>query len=279
MIGDDELYVICSRTVDTEDNRWVFSPMDFPEAFDTTPTYFDHQMYVLALLHTGLKDQLDNPKLQRTSKDFYSFDELVDSLAQGNEYRFDSNICRELYDEIVEKHRAYTPRVMTHNDAKWDNWFGRHDRQVLGDFGSAEPGQEYKDVAKVMLALWLGPEHTSIPEKSWDKQLDNFGESETDHHIHSMYHRFQVVMTAIDNYIKIRSKLDEDFEEDAADFRLNVYERIYTESLRTAYYKSGVIRERMLLAAHEVGCVLMDRKIQESIDSRRGPDQPEDHGC
>lgn len=160
------------------------------------------RMHVLAMFHTYLKHEMDNPDLQETSVDFYSFDEIRSRLEENGYDVRELDSLKDVYENIVERHRSYAPVVLTHNDSKWDNWFKGC---ILGDFGSVQPGTEFKDIAKSML----------------DMNPRDISES------------------VIDKYIAHRKSIDPSFDVDKDEFALNVYEMIITESLRTAYYKAS----------------------------------------
>ena len=199
----DDLYIICSKIAkhgkSDEQKQELFSELDL------TDNILNHKMYVLSMFHTYLKDQINNEKLQATSKDFYDLDEITKKL--DDDYAESLEQLKPKYKNIVQKHRSLQPTVLTHIDAKWDNWFNN---EMLGDYGSVQPGNEYKDIAKSLL--------------DWD---DGF----------TFVLDKDIVDKAIDNYIKLRKKFDQEFSVDE-NFKQNVYEMIVTESLRTIYYKA-----------------------------------------
>ena len=115
---------------------------------------------------------------------------------------------RDQYHDVVNRHRQHKPTTVSHNDAKWDNWF--HGK-ILGDFGSATIGREYKDLARVL----IDPD-------------DDF----------SFTFNEENVRDAIDSYLAIRRQVDPEFRENPNEFRKNVYEMLFVESLRIASYKA-----------------------------------------
>jgi hypothetical protein len=221
MVGRGDIFVTSTRFAE---GMHVYD--DEEEAFmDRCGVDLDmdnHRMYVLALFHAELKEEINNPKLQATSRDFFGFDEISERVKaylgeDKAEYLGIDNLA-PIYNHVVRKHRQMAPTTVTHNDAKWDNWF---EGSVLGDFGSVEPGQEYKDIANAMLTKGKGFALAKDRER---------------------------VDRLIGEYIKIRQAAEEEkgriFVPDQ-DFRQNVYERIVTACLRTAYYKSGKSHTRV----------------------------------
>jgi len=180
------------------------------EASDLEDNPTNHKMYVLALFHTELKDQTENPDFQIVGKDFFDFAQISEAFEKSRgdlESRVFS--LRDSYERTVEKHKQYEPRVLTHNDSKWDNWFNN---QILGDYGSVCPGTEYKDIARALLN----------PSTDFQKTLDN-----------------DYVNNAINAYLALRKRIDPEFQSSATqeEFRENVYEMLFAESLRIARYK------------------------------------------
>ena len=172
----------------------------------------NHKMYVLSLFHTLLKGQIHNPCLQLVGKDYFPFDEIQGKIAcEGPAFVERVDGLQSMYEGIIAQHRAFEPRVLTHNDAKWDNWFYG---KILGDFGSVCPGTEYKDVARTLL---------SGKDDSFAATL-----------IHD------TVDGAIASYCRIRGALDAGFHDEVDAFKRRVYEMLVTESLRIASYKAGV---------------------------------------
>ncbi len=175
----------------------------------TQETDLNHRLYVLSLLHSRLKYFRFDQRLASDDKDYFEFGDIIGSLADGNpeiEIRLQS--LRENYKSVVKKHRQFDPTTISHNDAKWDNWF--HGK-ILGDFGSASIGREYKDLARVLLD----------PEKKFRSTLNEGN-----------------INRAIESYILIRREMDSGFSENTNEFRDHVYEMLFVESLRIASYKA-----------------------------------------
>jgi hypothetical protein len=172
---------------------------------------YEHRMGVLAMLHTALKEQLNNPIFEPNVPQFMDYDELDGCLKLDGKYK-------TKYNEIVSNEQHNTKRTISHNDAKEDNWFGGF---VLGDFANAAPGTEYKDIARSLL-----------DEKDGFILAKNKSE----------------VSRYIDSYIISRSEKDEEFREEADQegfketFKERVYEAMFTESLRIGSFKE--IREQ-----------------------------------
>jgi hypothetical protein len=217
-LARDDLFVVCSR-IQTGDTVVDEEKVSYLNALGLDSTPVTHRMYVLANFHSQLQDQLDNPLLQATSKDFIDFDDLKGGImeAQSLEYGLRLEDFRDAYVAIVEKHREYTPSVISHNDAKWDNWFNG---EVLGDFGSVQPGNEYKDIAKALLEKGDGFALAKDEEK---------------------------VEQAIANYVVLRQSVDSDFV--AGEYFVeNVKDMLVTECLRTAHYKAedtGLVKDML----------------------------------
>ncbi len=204
-MGNGNMFVVCSTIVDElpdfsdlscdslKYKKRAFSRIGLEDNLT------NHKMYVLSLFHSELKEEIGNEKLQATSIDFYDLDEVI---ASAPHYAAQLDPIRQLYNNITDNHREFTPRVLTHNDAKSDNWF---QGMVLGDFGSVQPGMEYKDVAKALM------------DEALDKDAVDLG---------------------IDVYLALREDMGDAVSDNHEDFRKCVYEMIVTESLRTLRYKA-----------------------------------------
>jgi thiamine kinase-like enzyme len=207
------MFVLCSRIIEGE-NAADSSKLELFSRLKIDDSLYNHRMYVLSALHSGFKQQTSNKKLEPTSRDFYDYASLRNTLSEFI-VDLESIISKEDYEAIVTSHRQEYVRkqsennlVLTHNDAKWDNWFNG---LVLGDFGSAQAGMEYKDVAKALMNM----------DDDFDVLRDRASADRL-----------------IDNYLKIRQSMDRSFNTDKNDFRLKVYEMIITECLRTMFYKA-----------------------------------------
>ena len=207
--GRDGFYVTCTRIVDEEQEPDIEKLALFGD-LGLEDNSINHRMYVLAQFHTTFKDEVDNPDLRATSVDYFDFDLIKEKLQTMNGCDSEEQLeeLRAVYDSVVARHRSMTPTTIAHNDAKWDNWFAG---KVLGDFGSAQAGTEYKDIAKAVI------------------------DPDTQHRYATCEEDFE---QAIDTYISIRSTIDPEFSVgDRAEFVKNVNEMLLTESLRTMYYK------------------------------------------
>lgn len=183
--------------------RVIFGRTGLPESD------LNHKLYVLSLFHSRLKYFTFEETLAPDKKDYFDFEEIIGSLLgkeTGVETRL--NPLQEHYQNIVDRHRQYKPTTVSHNDAKWDNWF--HGK-ILGDFGSASIGREYKDLARVLID----------PEEDFSFALNE-----------------ENVRSAVDSYLAIRRQVDSEFRENPNEFRKNVYEMLFVESLRIASYKA-----------------------------------------
>jgi len=227
-LGRDNLFVLCSRMASSEPIQDEEKDMIFTK-LKLEDTLANHKMYVLSLFHSDLKEEIDNEKLQATSRDFYSFDEVI---ANASDYSTQLEPIRQQYTAILEKHRKIAPRVMTHNDAKDDNWFVD---TVLGDFGSVQPGTEYKDIAKAVMNSALDREH---------------------------------VDEAIDAYVSIRKEHDSEFKPDD-DFKQKVYEMIVTETMRTVHYKADqkMLADKLVKTAEMYSEILKEEYVEYRNDS------------
>jgi len=202
-LANEELSLIYSKIEDgipeAKEKIKLFNKLDINDDVN------NHRMYVLAMLHTELKDEVDNPIFEENVPNFYDIEEYMDRIA--NYYLNDVNLfnMNELYNKIKNDPVHNEKKVISHNDAKEDNWFNDY---ILGDFANASAGTEYKDIARSLLDESNGFKTIKDTEK---------------------------VSDCINNYIKIRSDLDNDFEPE--DFKQRVYECIFTESLRIGYFK------------------------------------------
>ena len=211
-VNKKDISIICTQIINgttTYDNNKteIFNNLNIDD------NGLNHKAYVLSLLHGTTKSEIANEKFQPTSKDFFSFEEI--SEKGGFHYRkkiddtFEEVVVKTIYEKIVEKHRQFETRVLTHNDAKWDNWF---DGKILGDFGSLQAGTEYKDLAKAL----MDPTDNFDTLKD-ERKVDDF----------------------IENYLSFRKNIDPSTTFDKEEFKTNVYDMILTESLRTIAYKSS----------------------------------------
>jgi hypothetical protein len=180
-------------------------------------TVTNHKMYVLSAFHTNLKHEILNPSLELVGSDFFEFERIRQRLTPIlGETEIES--LKEPYESVVFKHKSYDSRVLTHNDAKEDNWFGG---EILGDYGSVCPGREYKDIARAL--------------------IDLDGIKTTDR---------EYVDSAIRAYYSLRGMMDGDLMEEGIEsykeFKERVYEMIFCESLRLSQFKSQTNREHAI---------------------------------
>tara|TARA_Y100000310_G_scaffold313411_1_gene361760 strand:- start:5869 stop:7539 length:1671 start_codon:yes stop_codon:yes gene_type:complete len=201
--ASDDRFVACSRIVteqrDDDRKDELFASLGIES------NSINHRMYVLALLHSSMKDEVDNPILSEPTVQYLRpFSQVVDGLPAGSFVDFSTE---KLYEGIRVAHEVEKPTTIIHNDSKWDNWFNG---TTLGDFGDSCAGTEYKDLARALL----------------DAE-SNF----------ALVQDVNYVEKAISNYLALRSELDQ-FE--SADFARKVKELIFVESLRLARYKNAV---------------------------------------
>ncbi|MBS3134632.1 hypothetical protein J4214_05370 [Candidatus Woesearchaeota archaeon] len=206
--SDKERFITFSRAVPIEIDNDEFRNNILQKA-GVEYDKINHKMYVLSLFHTYLKNELKNENLKRCGKDYFDFTEVqsdITSVMPEISGRLES--LRNVYDEAVREQKVLEPRVIAHNDAKWDNWFNG---MILGDYGSVAPGREYNDVARALL--------------------------DTDHEFKDVFD-INKVNSAVTNYLALRSTVDPAFNDNKDEFRRNVYRAFVTESLRIAKYKA-----------------------------------------
>lgn len=166
-------------------------------------TLFNHRMYVLAAFHDNTKNAMNHDLFSKpTVEDFSDYESLELNLARNG---FDIDYSTD-YQSLVDKHKKMKPTVLSHNDAKWDNWFSG----VLGDLGHASIGTEYKDIARALLPD--GDNQKTMALEGFDK--------------------------IIDSYLAFRGIFDRDHKVNSQEFKDNVYESIFIESLRLASFES-----------------------------------------
>jgi hypothetical protein len=201
VVGNDDLFIVCSKIV-TENEINDLEKSDLFAKLNIEEDDYSHRMYVLSMLHTELKSELDNPVFKPTVKKFFSFSTLEKEL--GEEVK----PFERVYTNITKNKEHYQKRTIAHNDAKEDNWFqGR----VLGDSSNAAPGTEYKDLARALL------DESNGFELAQDvSQVTNY----------------------VDNYILLRENVDSDFVVNKEQFKKRVYETMLTESLRLAKFRN-----------------------------------------
>ena len=202
MIGDNGLFVVCSKIVD-ENNEVDDDKITLFEQLNINADDYNHRMYVLSMLHTELKSELNNPNLKPTVKQFFSYSTLENVLGDKIKH------FEKVYTNITKNKEHYRKRTIAHNDAKEDNWFKG---MVLGDFSNAAPGTEYKDLARALL-----DESNSF---ELAKNVDS-------------------VSGYIDNYLLLRENVDSEFAVNKDQFKKRVYECMLTESLRLAKFRNG----------------------------------------
>lgn len=183
--GDDAIVTTDAVEVNKE---FSYAQLSYPQRLE-----------VLARFHTRMKDEVNNPEFSHTVAYLRPWED-VREISKDESFEM-------LYKMILDKYSHLEPTTIIHNDPKWDNWFGGH---ILGDFGDACPGTEYKDVARALL----------------DKDT-NF----------QLIHDNNFVEQNIKHYIDERQKLDAEFKP-VKDFYKNVKELIFIESLRLARFKA-----------------------------------------
>jgi hypothetical protein len=206
--ADKNRFITFSRAVPIETDRDEYKERVMEKA-GVKDSDVNHKMYVLSLFHTNLKSELDNENLKRIGKDYFEFSDIhsiIGSAIPEVSGRLES--LETTYNEVVLEQRALEPRIIAHNDAKWDNWFNG---TTLGDYGSACPGREYKDVARALLN----------PTEEFGSTLDSVK-----------------VDAFMNDYLALRRSIDSEFNECESEFRRNLYGALVTESLRIAKYKA-----------------------------------------
>ncbi len=122
-----------------------------------------NRMYTLACLHGKSMSHIDNDLVKAEYVDFVPLELKLEKNNTNEHFKLftthdqqpslKSKLLKAYLNankrqsELYERRKAENKLVLTHGDAKWDNWFG----DVLGDFGSAKFSTEYKDVAKSLL--------------------------------------------------------------------------------------------------------------------------------
>ena len=179
------------------------------------------RMYVLSELHgeftrnfSSEEKELIDRYNQTQTPPYFDYNKIKNKvLGSTNDQKIIDTIndssLEEIYENVVEKQKQLIEKrknegslVFTHRDAKWDNWFSQ---DVLGDFGSSCFSTEYNDVAKSLIDL-----------------KDPANKDVIDCYV-NMYYDFR--------------KNNEAVKEDFNTFKRNVYEHLFTESLRLLYYK------------------------------------------
>ncbi|MBT7903665.1 hypothetical protein HN587_07415 [Candidatus Woesearchaeota archaeon] len=207
LLGENETFVVCSKIVDEtkEPNQ---DKLELFKKLGITDGIFSHRMYVLSMLHTELKTEVNNPTFKPTVKQFFSYDRIKEELGDLVEP------FEKVYTNITKNKAHYEKRTITHNDAKEDNWFAS---QVLGDFSGAAPGPEYKDLARSML--------DEEDEFTFATDISKVDEQ-------------------INNYFKLRTHADSEFTLNSTTFRRRVHEAMLTESLRLACFMKKDYKKR-----------------------------------
>lgn len=168
---------------------------------------YSYRLGVLAAFHTRMRSEIDNPLFNSSVTYFRMWGDIKKGICKKIS---DDKGIGQLYGGLVKKHSRARPTTVIHNDAKWDNWFGGY---VLGDFGDACPGTEYKDIARALL----------------DKETD-----------FKLVRDDRFVERCVNEYIKLREKYDVKFKL-VKNFCRNVRELIFIESLRLARSKAQMI--------------------------------------
>lgn len=154
---------------------------------------FNHRMYVLGMFHENFKDKTE--EFEETQQ-FKDFDELAERGADEE--------LRDVYEKVASRSDLNEITTVAHNDAKSDNWF---EGMVLGDFGDAGAGNEYRDIARALL--------------DYENNFENVKNLEW-------------VKEKVQNYGKLRGiEADERFMD-------NVYCMIFTEALREGSKKNDL---------------------------------------
>lgn len=196
-IGEgDKYHVVLSKLVDDTCKDAVQSV--FFDKWEMEANVYNHRMYVLAQWHRVMSKHKDNPVFVPTLPRFFAWDELQASL--GNRVAH----YEAMYRSIAENPAHHEARTLSHNDAKDDNWFKLC---VLGDYGNIAPGPEYKDVARA-LECEADNNHVLKDTEKAGKYVRNY----------------MLIRTFIEPGVVL-----ENFEQ-------HVYEAIFTENVRLAYW-------------------------------------------
>ncbi len=217
-LRSDRFHVVCTKIVGIDmmedaDKYVLFKQLRIGS------DVFNHRMYVLSLFHTELKGQTSNDKIQANVPYFFTFSRLKKGL--GKFGRFIEGF-KEDYNRIITSAEHNEKRTISHNDAKADNWFND---AVLGDTSNASPGTEYKDIARSLMDI-ENPDRYSIVSD------------------------ISKILCYIDSYASIRESIDPGFKVDRQEFRKNVLEAAFVESLRLAYFKKQRTKEEPLVDAY-----------------------------
>ncbi len=204
-LGKEPTCVVCTKIVEKDEPEDGESLKKIGIEKET----YSHRMYVLALLHNLMKEQLGNETISKTEvKRFRNFAYVLKAYWPDEQKEFlKEPETRKLYERIIQEHEKDKPTTIIHNDTKWDNWFGN----VLGDFADSCADTEYKDLANALLDM-----ETSFKKAADEKWVEKHTE----------------------NYIKIRQSIEPGFKP-AEDFSKKVKELVYVQAIRLARNKIG----------------------------------------
>ncbi len=202
-IGSDDLFVVCSKIVQSN--------------VDTSRDAYSDRMQTIAMLHTEFKDQKDNEKFTPTVDTFKTYRQLKQRFKRLDPSEVEG--FAKLYSKISRRQSLKEITLVAHNDTKWDNWFDATTDtpgRILGDFGDAARGNEYRDIARALLDKETN--FTQVKDLAW-------------------------VEHKVSEYIKQRKTIDTTFKVNEKKFLNNVYSMIFVESFREASKKSEDLPE------------------------------------
>ncbi|MBW2999121.1 hypothetical protein KY339_00485 [Candidatus Woesearchaeota archaeon] len=174
------------------------------------------RLYILSRLHSDFTEKIKEENTEIVPEQYHDF--ILPDLKPEVDGKLPKYLLQTYFEASERQRNMYKWRnvqgelVFTHGDAKWDNWFGG----VLGDFGSAKFSTEYKDIAKSLL--------------------------DSAHITHT-----EVIDDYINSYFRMRELIGDEVLESPAQFKMNVYDAILTESIRTIYYKSPIPEKKELV--------------------------------
>ncbi len=206
-----------SRKQKIKQNKKLFNlskklNIDFEKIYNNS---IIQRLHLLSYLHSNALNLFSKQELEMIDTDDYKYHDYTREQVRQ---KTKSSICKEVLNQYEKasqrQQQLYEQRrdckqdslVMTHGDAKFDNWI---DDFLLIDFGSAKIQTEYKDIAKSLL------DSAHI--------MDN-----------------DVIDGYLEVYAKLRQMMNNPIKECFESFKRNVYDAILTETVRTVYYKSQI---------------------------------------
>ncbi len=257
--SDKDLSMVCAKTIYTKDQE---GPLTYGNYFmiltedvskkvyqrsfleqqlivhleANSDQYILHKIYVIALIHSRLKLLIKEEKLETyvIRKDFFPWKQLEEDILKINpSFKTYLPNIEKIYHDVVNKHSTFEKDVIAHNDPKEDNFVNGY----LIDYGSVHAGTPYVDLARILLFVAYKEQFS----------LDKY----------------------IAAYIFFRGHLDNSFSYEQEikhaddNIFINTYERIFSESLRIARYKS-IIGEKKIADFFLSVTIIMANKISSS---------------